>query len=178
VFVITKAKVFYMPADSFDQIYTVEAQVESAIKYLFELIEIPCIGTTDAMTEFQNVRPRIEIEYTHSDMNQSNAAIAPYYRSRLFGGQLALLVVSNGVDEPNGGILLHSVLRAKVRNVFAKLRHDLISTYTTLLPYHTIENVMEQGTSPTMDTDGGVITSQMAFEFQVSVKPDAWPTEN
>lgn len=166
-----------MPADTFDQIYSVELQVEAAVKYLFGLAEITCLTSTDAASEHQNVRPRVEAVYTHSDANQSNHTAGPYYRSRLFGGQLTITVVTNAVPEGDGGIALHSTTRANVRNIMAKMRHDLTSTYPERLPYHTISNVMEQGTSPTINTDDGVLTSQLTFDFQVNVKPDAWPAE-
>jgi len=165
-----------MPADSFDDIYNIEPAIEAAIKYVVELHEIRVVTTNEASDETQETRPRVHVQYIHSDLYQSNSG-APYYRSRLFSGQLNVLVVSNPENSDNGGIAQHGQLRAKLRNVMAKLRRDLIVTYPEQLPYHTVENIVEQGTSSAITPQDGVLTSQMSFELQVSVKPDAWPAE-
>lgn len=166
-----------MPAESFDDIYNIEPAIETALKTIIEAEEVSVVRTTDAATDFQKLRPRVELEYIHTDLNQSNSGASTYYRSRLWSGQLNMLIVTNAKADDDGGMNQHFQIRARMRNVMAKLRKDLISTYPTLLPWHTVELVREQGTSPSITPQDGSITSQMTFEFQVNVKPDAWPAE-
>lgn len=166
-----------MSAPTFDEIYSIEPQLDAALDTLLTAEEINTVTPNKAANSFQKPRARVEVVTTHTDLNQSNHNVAPHFRSRLWQEAVAFTVVTNASTEADGGMRWHNQIRARVRNLMAKLRYNLIHVYPELLPYHSVANVVEQGTAPNITPQDGVLISEMNFELTVNVKPDAWPAE-
>lgn len=64
----------------------------------------------------------------------------------------------------------HDLIRAKVRCLLGDP-----SRWNAPLPYHAIADVLEAGTSPTLEQDEDLDVSEIAFELVVNIRPDAWP---
>lgn len=167
-----------MPADSFDQIYDIETAIESAFKAFFTSQEIDCYTTNDA-SEQQKKRPRVELMYLHGSEAGHNSTASNYYRPDTFLATLVVAVVTNAKGD-EVGTAEHSQFRARVRNAMAKSRTLLKADAdgaNTLLPFHSVMDVVESGTSPAYQPEDGYFISRINYELKTNIRPDAWPAE-
>lgn len=162
-------------AQTFDEIYEFETQIEAAFKTLFAANEIVCLVQTDAADDFQKVRPRFELRYIHGSPAGHNRPRAPYYRVDSFVSMLEGKLVTNAKNTAGGGLQEHSRYRARIRNVMVKAR-AYFAANPTLLQFYTItDDLIETGTSPITAPENGVFESDIQFTFKVNVRPDSWP---
>lgn len=160
-----------------DQIYDIETALEAAFKTLFEEELFTTYVTNDA-AEFQKSRPRVEIMFALGSETGHNSTHSTYYRPDAFNGSLVVAVVTPADD--TNGTAQHAQYRARVRNLMAKCRTRFKSDADgddALLPYHTVQDVVESGTAPAYAPEDGVYISRGNYELKLNIRPDAWPTE-
>ena len=165
-----------MTANDCIQIYDYEKAIESAVQAI--LID----GGVSAYTSFsepemEKDRPRVEIEFQTGTATGHRATSDSVYRPDSFTGICSITVVTNTSDNA-GGAQAHSEYRSLVRFVCAQIETTLTDDAAgggTLLPYHSVNRFIENGTSPTIHHDSGVLASQINFDVHFNIRPDAWP---
>lgn len=171
-----------MQAETFNQVYDYETAIESAIEDLFLLegFAADAVWTPASNPELQKNRPRIEIYcasgqetgHMHSDADGT-------IRPDTFSGNLALRIVSNSLAE-SATTQEHATYRAAVRNVMAKSRRLLVANAAAaddILPYHSILDVVEAGTSASYQSEDGYYESTISYNIKINIRPAAWPSE-
>ena len=66
----------------------------------------------------------------------------------------------------------HTTLRGRIRNLIYDWRNTITDA---LLPYHSILNVIESGTTPATAADDNHDVSTITFQLKFQVTPSAWP---
>jgi hypothetical protein len=167
-----------MPAENFDLIYDIESAVESAFKSLFQSSDLVAYTTNDAGMPSKE-RPRVELMYQHGAEDGHNSTASNYYRADTFAGSIIVAVITNAQDE-SIGTAEHAQFRARVRNVMAKANALLVADRSgddSLLPYHSVMDVVESGTAPAYTPEEGHLVSRINYSIKVNIRPDAWPSE-
>lgn len=162
-----------MQATDIIQIYDYENAIEAAFKALLEAEEIAAFVSLDEL-DFQEARPRVEV---FCSPGQETGHYHPtLFRADSFTGTVMLRIVSN----PKATTREHSDYRATVRDIMAgsraefKADRDLVDA-SALLPYHSILDVVESGTSPNYEGEGGVVESAVTYQIKFNIRPSAWP---
>jgi len=162
-----------MQATTTIQIYDFENAIEAAFKALFTAENIDAFVSLDEV-DFQNVRPRIELFC--SPGAETGHYHPTHYRADTFGGTVVLRIISN----PKATTREHSDYRATIRDIMAgsrdKFKADVDNDdAAALLPYHSILDVVESGTSPTYLGEDGTVESVINYTIKFNIRPDAWP---
>jgi hypothetical protein len=172
-----------MQATTFSQVYDYETAIESALEDLFLLegFAAESVWTPASDPELQKNRPRIEIycasgqEDGHVYRNADGTSIRP----DTFSGNVALRIVSNSLAE-SATTQEHAAFRASARNVMAKARLLLVANAAAeddILPFHSILDVVEAGTSASYQSEDGYYESTISYNIKINIRPSAWPSE-
>ncbi len=167
-------------ATTIEELYEFETRIEAALKTAFYDVGITAIVSNDVSEDFQQERPRIDLQYVHGVESGHNRAVPPYFQADSFLGSLNVVVVTNSQaateENPDGGMSQHSRYRALVRSEFAKMRYNF-AVNPDWLPFYSILDIVEPGTAFVLNAQDGYYTSEINFDFKINIKPDAWPPE-
>ena len=172
-----------MPA-TIEQLYNFESAIETAIKSALLAAGIKEeygieVYTSQDETDFQNIRPRIELEFVASaPTGHRITSNATAYLPDSWEGTLQVALITNSSDGTSG-VTDHSGWRARLRYELDLIESTLVSDAggdDTLLPYHSVNKFLAAGSTPTMKPEDGYIESRLAYEIHFNIRPTAWPS--
>lgn len=165
-------------------LYSFEEAIEAAVKAVLVAENLAAYTTYDT-PELERSRPRVEIEFQTGPATGHRSIATEVYRPDCFTGNCAITVVTNtgdvetDTDTPaNSAARAHAQYRAVVRYLMAGIETALTTDDAgtdTLLPYHSVNRFVENGTSPTIEHESGVMVSQINYDVHFNIRPAAWP---
>lgn len=168
-----------MAAPDFIAVYDFETAIEAALYGVFVAEGIADTFYSGSQQDFDRPRPRVELYFSVGSQTGHIRPDATYYRPDAFSGSLTVRIVSNskpGTDSTAE----HSAYRATVRNIMAKARGLLVADAAgddTLLPYHTINDIVQSGSNPSYEGQEGFFETSLNYDLKFNIRPAAWPGE-
>lgn len=163
-------------------LYDFESQLEAAFKSYLESHELKTYIAGDN-PETQMERPRVELQVMIGPATDHRSTHNNEFRPDSFAGQLQVSVITNvaatsdaNATPMNDGAYLHAQYRALVRYVLAGLERWLKSDAATVLPHHTVNRLIEAGTTPRAQTQDGYYVSTINYDFHFNIRPESWPS--
>jgi hypothetical protein len=167
-------------------LYDYETAIEAAVQTILVAADIPTYASfSPAELDPPRPRPRVEIELQTGAATGHRSTSTEVYRPDSFTGTLSLTVITNTSDEIssteepiNAGARAHAQFRALVRYHCGGIETTLTDDANagdTMLPYHSVNRFIEAGTSPTINTENGLLASQLNWEIHFNIRPEAWP---
>ena len=161
-------------------LYDFEAQIEDAVAAVLSASDMQVV-TPRTAGKFQKARPRIEVLFQTGHAKQSYHVINGANRNASWAGSLTLTIVTQPGDPDTSGnpdsSEVHRQYRARLRNLMATSVVTLNGSDASnnrYLPYHQIQNVVENGTTPKYATDKGYEMSTITFAVDFGIHKDAW----
>jgi hypothetical protein len=167
-------------ADSYDQIYDFETALEEAFRTGLgtALVDIHVLTRKNAIGEFQEERPRVEIRVSlgapspKAHIHLIPELLEQHIDCYRFNLELLITTAPVGTEAQN---TLHPQLRARTRRYMAAIEKTLQDE--ELLPYHEVWRMWPTGTEPIMRDEQNVEQSTLRYEGDVMIRPGAWPAE-
>lgn len=155
-----------MPAPDYETIYDYEGAIEAAVKTLLTDNGITAYRQRDSD---ERVTPFAVVQLTTGAASGHMARLPNGdMRPDQFAGTLNIAIVTNrGTNNEN-----HPTIRAKIRNLLYRFQE----TFTKAeLAHHSIYNVLEAGTTPSIESEDDFDISTINFAIRFSIRHDAWP---
>lgn len=157
-----------MAAPDFPTLYDFETQMDGAWTDYLIANGVPAVKQRGASVL---ATPRVEVKFTTGAASGSmHGFAAAEYKPRpdRFAGTLSLVVATNRSKNDSG----HGTSRGTVRGFVA----DFLRVQTTEnLPYLWIFDIMDSGTSETVDDENNADISTLTFNIKFGIRSDAWP---
>lgn len=157
-----------MPAPDLDTLYKFEDNIETAVVTVLTALSVTCKKQREDVTR---VTPMVSVQVAMGEARPDHGYQSPadnQWRYDMFRGAIRLELVTNRNDNNSQ----HPTLRATIRKAFSKDGAFDASN----LPYYTVWNLRPTGTSPEVETEDRHDVSTMDYEFELWIKPDAWPS--
>lgn len=125
-------------------------------------------------------RPRVDLMFNPGPARQSFHLVSGVKRNATWTGSLNLVIVCDG---EGWGSAQHRAYRASVRNVMATLLNTINSLNDAqdakrYLPYHTVNNIVDMGTTQQVKVEDGIEESQMQYAVEFGITLGAWAELN
>jgi hypothetical protein len=158
---------------SAESIYNFEIVIPEAVKRVLTATGVDAYTLADA-PQFQQNRPRVEITYRHiSETTPKRVALMAdrvTKRTSCFRGELKLHAITEADDV---GRFVHSLYRARIRNVLATLEQSLNNG---ILTEHAINFVVSGNETTGTRTQDGFMQTTFPYTVDISIQKDAWGT--
>jgi hypothetical protein len=155
-----------MRAPSYASLYTFEDSIEAACAAVFATAGLNC--NVSASTA-ELATPRVEIQLI---VNQATGHLGENPQGDgypdFFNGTLKLAVVTKRFEDP----LSPATYRGKMRSLLYRFDEVFVEE---LLPYHSVQEVIEIGTTFLTDAETLEDTSIVTWKIQFAIRPGAWP---
>jgi hypothetical protein len=157
-----------MPAKSLEELFDPESAVEGAFKHIFYRRKMPAFG----QRELKDLpTPRLDLQFElgaatgHRGFDRRKRAWLDAWAFQLTIG----IATEVNPKHPDGD---HAIWRARVRITSQYAAEELTPA---LLPFHTLTQIQEAGTTDTVTTTDDCHISEVRFTGIVSIRSSAWP---
>ncbi len=159
-----------MTAPDIETLYMVEDAVEPAIKKVLQSLGFTASIQREAEPQ---EAPYLNIQLVlGAAMNQIKLHDGGAYQSA-WNATLRVQVVTKRHDDRSGaGPTEHSRMRAKLR---LAMQYGQKRFTESVLPYHALTEVIENGSEPQVDDGDGLDRSVISFALKISIRSNAWP---
>jgi hypothetical protein len=156
-----------MPAANYYELLQFEDSIESAVVSVLNANGLTAVrqrGNTSLATPRVEVRMITGAAEEHYGYDAAGEPFVNFWHATI---QLAIVTNRSRNDAS------HTTYRGKCRWLMQRLA--LFNT-DVLLPYHTIERILESGTSPEIQPDENHDASVVSFAVDFCIRNDAYPT--
>jgi hypothetical protein len=161
-----------MAAPTLEALYDPETDFERAIsKLAVESFGFETVITRENAREFDKPTDRLEIRFRNGEATGHKQQCPDgFLRLDAWRGQLSLQVITSlrKTDEN-----VHGKQRAQIR-AFASILAGC-QELNDLLPFHSVNDVVDTGTTPTIKTEDGYEATTLNYSVHFNVRLDAWP---
>lgn len=161
-------------ADTVAELYDIENPMEAGALTLLINADVPAY-TRLTLPRVKKPTPRVEIQFRLGSATGHKRVMADEtLRNDAWEAQLALQIITKPAIESaihDASVDSHALLRALVRS----LAEDMFMDLDALLPYHSVNNVDDNGTTATLTSEDGFEVSTIVYALHVNIRTDAWP---
>lgn len=166
-----------MPAPDFDTIYDQETALEDAL-----VAVLPGYGLNPFTVRGDEELPaeglpadRVDVTVALGEVQGHKSQVTPgQWAYDAWRGQIKVDIYTQrrAKTDPAYDAKLHRRLRARVRRAFQYFEGKFTEA---VLPYHTLTQVREAGTTPTIDAGDDTDVSTILFDCIIGVRSGQWP---
>lgn len=159
-----------------EKIYDFETAMEDGFSALFEAAGLSWVTPRKA-SKFQHERSRVGLRFRTGLATQSKHVVAQdgnHLRNASWSGTLELDVITASATDDADSDSSHRSYRALVRAIMATAIYDLNDTEATALPYHRIQNIVEQSVNVSVSPEQGYEKSNFTYAVAFGIDADSW----
>lgn len=159
-----------MSAPNLQTIYDHEHHLETAFASVISAAfpEFPVIIPGDP-PEFEKAIPRIELAVEVGAATDHRSTNDDVYRCDSWVGTLMVAVITQA------DYVQLRTHRGLLRALLGRIETDLTNGGTELLPYHSVNRCVENGSNNEYAPEAGLFRLNCNYEIHFNIRPDAWP---
>lgn len=161
-------------ANTIEELYDIENPMDAGALTLLVNAGVPAY-TRLTLPRLSKPVPRVEVQFRLGSATGHKRVMADgTMRNDAWEAQLALQIITRpGVesDVHDSASDEHGALRSLVRSKAEAMFMDL----DDLLPYHSVNNIDDSGTTATLKSEDGFDVSTIIYALHVNIRTNAWP---